>query len=63
MFYVTSVIAICTYIFFQIFGTADIQPWNYPNCKVPSTKECETILNPATEEEASKDEKKIIDAV
>ncbi|XP_026473938.1 sialin-like [Ctenocephalides felis] len=63
VFYVTSVIAICTYIFFQIFGTADIQPWNYPNCKVPSTKECETILNPATEEEASKDEKKIIDAV
>lgn len=37
----TAVIAICTYIMFQIYGTADIQPWNYPR-------------NRTTDEEASK---------
>lgn len=36
----TAVIAISTYIMFQIYGTADIQTWNYPKNK--------------TDEEASK---------
>ncbi|XP_046407237.1 sialin-like isoform X2 [Ischnura elegans] len=31
VFGVTSVVAITTYIMFQIFGTADIQTWNYPD--------------------------------
>ncbi|XP_053683357.1 sialin [Sabethes cyaneus] len=30
VFGVSSVVAISSYLVFQIFGTADIQPWNYP---------------------------------
>lgn len=30
MFGVTAVVATCTYIMFQVFGTSDIQAWNYP---------------------------------
>lgn len=37
----TAVIAISTYVIFQIYGTADIQPWNYPKTRT-------------TDEEASK---------
>lgn len=33
VFGVASAVAISTYLMFQIFGTADIQPWNYPNKK------------------------------
>lgn len=29
-FLLASAVAIVTYIMFQIYGTADIQPWNYP---------------------------------
>lgn len=38
-------IAISTYIIFQIYGTADIQPWNYPKPK--STDEEESKMLPA----------------
>nr|XP_023012618.1 sialin [Leptinotarsa decemlineata] len=31
VFYVTCFIAVSTYIFFQIWGTGDIQSWNYSN--------------------------------
>lgn len=34
-FWITSIIAILTYIVFQIFGTAEIQPWNYPERRLP----------------------------
>lgn len=30
-FLLSSIVAIVTYLMFQIYGTADIQPWNYPN--------------------------------
>ena len=26
-----------TYVVYQIFGTADIQPWNYPDQKYPNS--------------------------
>lgn len=29
-FLLSSVVAIVTYLMFQIYGTADVQPWNYP---------------------------------
>lgn len=35
VFGVTAVIACGTYIVYQIFGTADIQAWNYPDQKFP----------------------------
>ncbi|XP_063985289.1 sialin [Diachasmimorpha longicaudata] len=35
VFGLTSCIACGTYVIFQIFGTADIQPWNYPDQKIP----------------------------
>lgn len=34
VFGVASIIAICTYVMFQIYGTADIQSWNYPQKKL-----------------------------
>ncbi|KAG8226712.1 hypothetical protein J437_LFUL005529, partial [Ladona fulva] len=36
-----AAVAVATYIVFQIFGTADIQKWNYPN-EVPPAKEALT---------------------
>lgn len=30
-FVLASIVAIVTYIMFQIYGTSDIQSWNYPN--------------------------------
>ncbi|XP_043479113.1 sialin-like [Leptopilina heterotoma] len=35
VFGVTAVIACGTYVVYQIFGTADIQAWNYPDQKFP----------------------------
>ncbi|XP_066993793.2 vesicular glutamate transporter 3 [Anabrus simplex] len=35
VFWVSLIVSCVTYIPFQIFGTADIQPWNYPNQKIP----------------------------
>ncbi|PNF40129.1 Sialin [Cryptotermes secundus] len=35
VFWLAAVISCGTYIFFQVFGTADIQVWNYPNQKIP----------------------------
>lgn len=29
-FLLSSVVAIVTYVMFQIYGTAEVQPWNYP---------------------------------
>jgi MFS family permease len=35
-FLLSSAVAIVTYIMFQVYGTADIQPWNYPPVKCDS---------------------------
>uniref|UniRef100_A0A1B6CNY2 Major facilitator superfamily (MFS) profile domain-containing protein n=1 Tax=Clastoptera arizonana TaxID=38151 RepID=A0A1B6CNY2_9HEMI len=35
VFAVTSVIGVGTYFFFQFFGTAKVQAWNYPDGKIP----------------------------
>jgi hypothetical protein len=35
VFWLAAVVSCGTYIFFQAFGTADIQVWNYPNQKIP----------------------------
>ncbi|XP_011500012.1 PREDICTED: vesicular glutamate transporter 3 [Ceratosolen solmsi marchali] len=37
VFGVTTCVACGTYIVYQIFGTADIQPWNYPDQKYPQS--------------------------
>ncbi|KAE8747674.1 hypothetical protein FOCC_FOCC005653 [Frankliniella occidentalis] len=39
VFGVSAVVALVTYLFFQIFGTADIQDWNYPESNLPSESE------------------------
>lgn len=35
VFAVTAVIGVGTYFFFQVFGTSKVQPWNYPDGKIP----------------------------
>ncbi|XP_071438894.1 sialin isoform X2 [Hetaerina americana] len=39
VFGVTSVVAVATYVIFQIFGTAEIQSWNYPDGSSPLDRE------------------------
>lgn len=47
VFGVSSVVAISCYLIYQIFGTADIQPWNYPvpDAEVTSTDDSAVIAN------------------
>ncbi|XP_058813250.1 sialin [Topomyia yanbarensis] len=47
VFGVSSVIAVSSYLVFQIFGTAEIQPWNYPlpDAEVISTDDSAVIAN------------------
>lgn len=35
----SAAVAIATYGMFQVFGTADIQEWNYPDSIAPSETE------------------------
>jgi hypothetical protein len=35
VFWLSAVVSCGTYIFFQAFGTAEIQAWNYPQQKIP----------------------------
>lgn len=44
-FIVTAVIAVATYTMFQVYGTADIQPWNYPKPISDERGEEEAVLN------------------
>lgn len=44
VFGVTAGIAIATYIVFQVFGTADIQKWNYPNGSLPEKETTKKML-------------------
>lgn len=37
-FLISSVVAIVTYIMFQLYGTADVQPWNYPAVQTSDTE-------------------------
>ncbi|EZA59390.1 Vesicular glutamate transporter [Ooceraea biroi] len=37
VFAVTAGVSCCTYIAYQVFGTADIQAWNYPHQKYPQS--------------------------
>ncbi|KAJ8985189.1 hypothetical protein NQ317_018218 [Molorchus minor] len=43
VYYVTGFVAISTYIVYQIWGTADVQPWNYTNGPI-STPEQEELM-------------------
>lgn len=47
VFGVSSVVAISCYLVFQIFGTAEIQPWNYPvpDPEIISTDDSAVIAN------------------
>lgn len=47
VFGVSSVVAISCYLVFQFFGTAEIQPWNYPvtDPEVISTDDSAVIAN------------------
>lgn len=44
VFGVSSAIAILTYVVFQIYGTAEIQSWNYPQSRIDGTAEESQIL-------------------
>ncbi|XP_050499416.1 sialin isoform X1 [Diabrotica virgifera virgifera] len=44
VFYVTCFIAVVTYIAFQIWGTGDVQPWNYHGLPT-TTPEQEELMN------------------
>ncbi|XP_065204342.1 sialin-like [Planococcus citri] len=44
VFQVTSAVAIVTYFSFQFFGTAEVQKWNYPDNKLPSSLQQEGLL-------------------
>lgn len=48
-FILTAIIACATYIMFQIYGTADIQKWNYPSHLLPDNDSNETkpVIIPA----------------
>ncbi|XP_046673682.1 sialin-like isoform X3 [Homalodisca vitripennis] len=35
VFWVASCVGVGTYFFFQVFGTSKVQPWNYPDGKLP----------------------------
>lgn len=37
-FLLSSVVAIVTYFMFQVYGTADVQPWNYPALQASDTE-------------------------
>ncbi|XP_063243204.1 sialin isoform X2 [Bacillus rossius redtenbacheri] len=39
VFWVAAAVACVTYLAYQVFGTADIQPWNYPDQKMPGAAE------------------------
>lgn len=39
VFAVTAVIAVGTYFFYQAFGTAEVQSWNFPDGRIPPTQE------------------------
>lgn len=50
VFGVTACVACGTYIVYQIFGTGDIQAWNYPDQKYPqSIQEDSQPLNESPE--------------
>lgn len=46
VFQVTSFIGIVTYLSFQLFGTAEVQKWNYPENKLPTKTAQEEDLLP-----------------
>ncbi|XP_036342334.1 sialin-like [Rhagoletis pomonella] len=56
VFGVSSAIAILTYGVFQIYGTAEIQSWNYPQPHADGSAEESQILNKRNEERIPKDE-------
>jgi sugar phosphate permease len=51
-FVLSSIVAIVTYIMFQIYGTSDIQPWNYP----PSQTAERQTLNSKSDTRVQSDE-------
>ncbi|XP_060534236.1 sialin [Cylas formicarius] len=52
VFYVSCFVACITYVFFQIWGTGEIQPWNYAPGQVVDLKEEEELI--AGEKDAAK---------
>lgn len=43
VFILASIVAVLTYIMFQIYGTGDVQSWNYPSGR-PSTDDSTEIV-------------------
>ncbi|XP_018361366.1 PREDICTED: sialin-like isoform X3 [Trachymyrmex cornetzi] len=52
VFAVTAGVSCSTYIAYQIFGTADIQAWNYPDQKYPQSIREECLLNDSTKKKS-----------
>lgn len=57
VFALTAFVACTTYIVYQIFGTADIQAWNYPDQKYPDfSLEDSQPLNTSPQKNGKKNE-------
>ncbi|XP_054745640.1 sialin [Anastrepha obliqua] len=56
VFGVSSAITILTYGIFQIYGTAEIQSWNYPQPRIDGSAEESQILKKRNEEPIPKDD-------
>lgn len=50
-FIIMTIIACTTYVMFQIYGTAEIQPWNFPPIKL--LPEANGSKNPVIEKSAT----------
>lgn len=55
-FLLSSVVAIVTYVMFQIYGTADIQPWNYPKMPRSDAERQQLNSNGTSKENHDKDD-------
>ncbi|GLH13612.1 Uncharacterized protein GBIM_18146 [Gryllus bimaculatus] len=56
VFWTSFIVACVTYVAFQIFGTAEVQAWNYPDKKLPLSENdiTEPLQEKSTKEEESK---------
>lgn len=53
-----AVIASGTYFMYQLYGTADVQPWNYPEKRLP-TDESQVYQETTTTSNLEDDEQEI----
>jgi MFS family permease len=55
-FLLSSIVAIVTYVMFQCYGTAEIQPWNYPKAPRSDAERQQLNINGTSKENHDKDD-------